>query len=152
MSFKIHCLTIEFTSMKYWISKGIYLLLLSTLIACDDNSSDNTTTLDDTLTTTNGWKVTYFWDKDKDDTSKFQGYTFFFETGGIFKAFKNGVTTTGTWKIGSNGNKLIINTGVSVKPLEELNDDWLIIEKSNTRIKLKDDNDTHDEFLNFESI
>lgn len=145
--------------MTRWIMKlGLFLLFLSTLaIACtngDDNSPTNNT--DDDLTNGSGWRITYFLDKDKEETSDFAGYTFVFEEGGVFKASKNGTTTTGTWQINSSSNKLIINTGVATKPLEELNDDWIITQKTSKVIKLKDDsgggNDDGDELLTFEAI
>ncbi|MBK7874118.1 MAG: hypothetical protein IPJ74_27455 [Saprospiraceae bacterium] len=91
-------------------------------------------------------------DKDKDETSDFSGYVFTFEQGGVFKSTKNGVTTTGTWQVNSSSNKLIINSGSAVKPLDDLSDDWIIVEKNDKLIKLKDDNDEHDEFLNFAVI
>lgn len=140
------------------IQKTLPLLLFAATLlsctACMNDSNDNTTTTDETLTNAGIWRVTYFWDKDKDETSDFAGYTFVFESGGVFKATKMGVTTNGTWQLSSNGSKLIINTGVTTKPLEELNDDWLLIGKADKRIQLKDDSDDDDgeELLTFEVI
>lgn len=128
------------------IYKSLQLLLLAAtiLLSCTDDSNDSFTNKDDTLTNAGIWRVTYYWDKDKDETSDFAGYTFVFESGGIFKATKTGTTTTGNWQINSSGNRLIINTGVTTKPLDDLNDDWIITEKANKRIKLKDDRDGND--------
>ena len=140
--------------MKKWIGNFFALaLLVSIMAACtnDNNGTPNNGT-DDTLTTAGNWKVSYYWDKDKDETNDFSGYVFTFEKGGVFKAMKNGTTTTGTWQVNSSGTKLIINSGSTIKPLDDLSDDWIIVEKSDKLIKLKDDNDEHDEFLHFAVI
>lgn len=134
------------------IFKVLPLLLAAAtmILSCTNDSNDNSTNTDDILTNAGIWRVTYYWDKDKDETSNFAGYTFVFEKDGTFKAIKTGVPTTGTWQLNSSGNKLIINTGVTTKPLESLKDNWLIIEKADKRINLKDDNS--EELLTFEII
>lgn len=137
------------------VKTGFLLLLISTLFtACNkDDNSPNVST-EDALTSGGSWKVTYYFDKDKEETNNFSGYTFIFEAGGAFKASKNGVTTTGTWQVNTSSNKLIINTGVGTKPLEDLSDDWILTEKSTKIIKLRDDRDDDegDEYLTFEVI
>jgi hypothetical protein len=50
--------------------------------------------------------------------------------------------------VNNSSNKLIIVIP-SPKPLEELNDHWLILEMTGSSIKLKDDNDEHLEELHF---
>ena len=142
--------------MNRWILKRVMTLFLMGsigLMACtndnDDNASNGT---DDILINGGSWRVTYFWDKDKDETSDFSGYTFIFEEGGIFKATKSGTSISGTWQLNSSSNKLIINTSVATKPLDELNDDWIILNKSDKKIELQDDRDDNEgeEFLTFE--
>lgn len=141
--------------MKKWIGKFLSIALLAaTMAACTNNSSDDSPSngVDDTLTSAGTWKVVYYWDKDKEETSDFAGYIFSFEQGGVFKSTKGGVTTTGTWQVNSSSNKLIINSGSGLKPLDDLSDDWIIDQKTDKLIKLKDDNDEHDEFLHFAVI
>lgn len=86
--------------------------------------------------------VSYYYDKDKDETSDFAGYEFNFGTDGKLVATKSGGdTTTGTWAINNSDDdhdELVINLGTA-EPLVELNDDWEIVEISETTIKLLDE-------------
>ncbi len=84
-----------------------------------------------------------------DETSKFSGYTFNFNAGGVLQASKAGSLFSGTWSEGSN--KLNINFGTT-PVLEDLNDDWLIIEKTGLIIRLKDDNPAQDDQLHFSRL
>jgi len=89
----------------------------------------------------NKWEVSYFWDKDKDETYHFTNWEFSFEDNGILKASKSSDIVTGTWieQSSSNSNsKLIINFG-QIEPFDELNDDWHIIERTSSIIKLEDE-------------
>lgn len=118
----------------------------------DDLSTDNSIT--QSLTNPSGWKVTWYWDKDKDETNDFSGYVFQFLDNGSFEATRNGNTVTGTWQVTSNdgSQRLVINSGSTTKPLSNLDDDWIITEKTDSRIKLKDDNSEHLEELFFEAL
>ncbi len=126
------------------------LLTLMALNACTNSNDDNlpNSNVTNQLTTSGDWKVSYYWDKDKDETNDFSGYSFLFKDNGVLEALKNGVVSTGTWQVNSSSNKLIIFMGAT-NPLENLNDDWIIVEKTNSVIKLKDDNTTHLEELHF---
>jgi hypothetical protein len=91
------------------------------------------------------WTVSLYWDK-KDETSKFSGYSFAFNSGGQVIATKGSSSVNGTW--GESSTKLSINFGVD-PVLSTLNKDWLKEEKTATTIKLKDDNLTKDERVQF---
>ena len=91
------------------------------------------------------WTVSLYWDK-KDETSKFSGYSFAFNSGGQVIATKGSSTVNGTW--GESSTKLSINFGTD-PVLSTLNKDWLKEEKTATTIKLKDDNLTKDERVQF---
>jgi hypothetical protein len=130
-------------------------MLLSVLIfftsSCESDDLSSDSDMQEILTQNNEWIVTYFWDKDKDETHKFQEYTFLFEENGTIQALKNGVKIeSGTWIVNSSSNKFIISLETSSDPLEEMNDDWLIQEKDVSIIKLRDDNDEHLEELYLE--
>lgn len=108
-----------------------------------------------TLTQGGSWKVTWYWDKDKDEISDFSGYVFNFQSSGAFEATRNGVTTTGTWQITNSSDssqRLVINSGSTAKPLSDLDDDWIIVNMTDSKIELKDDNDEHLEELHFEKF
>jgi hypothetical protein len=104
------------------------------------------------------WKVSYFSEKGKDETSNFSGYTLLFAENGVF-TFGNSVNTfTGTWSSdhqsddnSNSSNKLIILITGS-KLADDLQDDWIIIEMNENSIQLKDDNVSSDEFLNLTRI
>lgn len=88
----------------------------------------------------NKWEISYFWDKDKDETYHFTNWEFSFEENGVLKASKSSEIVTGTWaeqNSSSGSPKLIINFG-TIEPFDELNDDWKLIEKTSSIIKLED--------------
>ncbi len=115
-----------------------------------DKTGDDFSNQDTAMTVNDGeWKVSWFWDKDKDETSHFSGYTFKFSDHGKLQAIRNNqVTHTGSWVRSSSGSKLIIDMGTT-QPLDELNDDWIIKVMENDAIMLQDDNDEHLEELHF---
>lgn len=88
------------------------------------------------------WRISYYWDQ-KDETGDFTGYDFMFADNGVLMAHKGSAMYTGTWS--ETSTKLIINFTDPV--LSELNDDWLVTEKSSTVIKMKDDNPAQDDQL-----
>jgi hypothetical protein len=91
------------------------------------------------------WTVSVYWDK-KDETSKFSGYSFVFNSGGQLVASKGAVNVNGTWS--ESSTKLSIDFG-SDPVLSNINKNWLKVEKTATTIKLKDDNPASDERVEF---
>lgn len=95
------------------------------------------------------WRVSWFWDKDKDETSKFSGYAFRFRADGVLEASKAGQVTSGTWELrNGSSQKLVLRIGTD-KPLTEADDDWLLIELGDQIIRLQDDNTSELEELHF---
>ncbi len=139
--------------MHFFHLSGVLLVLLAG--ACRNSNDDNNSpagNLPAVLTDGTGqWQVSYYWDKDKDETSDFAGYVFTFQDNNVLKVVKNGVTTTGTWQHDASSNKLIINLG-GIKPLSNATDDWLLIERTDNLIKLRDDNTDHVEELHFRRL
>ena len=66
-----------------------------------------------------------------------------FGDGGVLMAHKGATMISGTWS--ETSSKIIINFTDPV--LSELNNDWLIVEKTSSSIKLKDDNPAQDDQL-----
>jgi uncharacterized protein YxeA len=83
------------------------------------------------------WKISYFNEKGKDETSDFKNYTFTFNSNGTAAASYNNQVINGTWKIviDSGKNKFYLDFGI-INPFEELNEDWIILEKTDVKIKL----------------
>lgn len=133
----------------------IVALLLAAFGACTNASDDNSPSDIPVVVNNDGaWQVSYYFDKDKDETSDFAGYRFTFRNDGVLEASRNGTSTMGTWKViqDDGRQKLVINTGTASKPLSDLTDDWVILEQNSSRIRLQDDNTEHLEELHFESM
>lgn len=134
----------------YSIKRSLVLLGLTVLLySCnnDDTNSSSTNSPDNVaaIVKSGTWKITYYFDTDKEETSNFSGYNFTFANNGVLTATNGTLTQTGTWSItDSNSNDdsisdLDFNIGFSSPAtFAELTDDWEIIEKTATVIKLKD--------------
>ncbi len=101
---------------------------------CDDtpvNSTEFTT-----LLTSGTWRISYFYD-DVDDTSSYSGFNFAFQTNGNVIATKNAISTNGTWSryLDSSSYKFVL--GFDGEALNEIEEDWKIIEFTGTILKLK---------------
>jgi hypothetical protein len=103
------------------------------------------------LTQSSSWKVSYYWDKDKEETSDFSGYSFAFEANDVFKATRgDGTAFSGQWsRTTSDGLPRLVISITGNKQMENLSDDWVLIQLSEQKIELKDDNNTHLEELHF---
>jgi hypothetical protein len=116
------------------------LLSLLLSLSCSSKKESNTTT---NINLKDGtWRVSYYWDQ-KDETSNFAGYALMFVDGGILMAHKGSSVYTGSWSETSTKITLTFTDPI----LSELNNDWLIVEKSNSLIKLKEDNPAQDDQL-----
>ena len=131
--------------MKYLIQNRLAIMAIACMLlglsACsnDDNPVAGTGTPD------GNWKISLYFDSG-DETSNFSGYTFQFNNGGQLTATNGANTVSGTWTLSST--KMVINFGTT--PLfDDLNDDWLIEEKTASSIKLKEDNPAQDDKLQF---
>ena len=98
--------------------------------------------------TTGNWYVEYFFD-DYDETDNYTGYEFSFALDGSAQTVKSGIATTGTWAL-VDDFKFDIFFGTNA-PLDELDEDWEILEASQEIIKLKNinGNDGSTDYLTF---
>lgn len=103
---------------------------------CDDNTgSGNNTTLAQILTS-GTWYISYFFD-DVDETYYYNGYNFTFNSNGTSLAIKNSNTINGTWDIYNDSGTLKLDLNFDGSLLDEIEEDWRIIEYSQSIIKLK---------------
>ena len=114
--------------------KNLLFCLVFALAAChkdDDKPSNNNLQLG------GDWIISHFMEDGVDETSDFSGYTFRFSNN-VITATKNGSTTSGTYATGTDDSKskLIIDLG-SADPLEELNEDWVILSSTSTTLQLQ---------------
>ena len=104
---------------------------------CDDSPSGGGNGNLSSILTSGSWYVSYFFD-DTDETSDYAGYVFTFNTNGTTQATLNGNFLNGTWSnyLDSGDEKLdLIYEGLT---LDELEDDWEVVEFTATQIRLKD--------------
>ena len=130
------------TSKPLYSLVAIIALCSLILVSCskkDDLSSITQGPVD------GNWRVSLYFDN-SDETNKFSGYNFTFNSSGQLTATNGSNTVTGTWTQGSS--KFNISFGTT-PVFEDLNDDWLTVEKTSTSIKLKDDNPARNEQLQF---
>ncbi len=135
--------------MKKIVFSLLTVLILS-LYSCDPQG--NTDSNVPQVVTSGNWRVSLFSDSGNDETGNYSGYTFLFNENGTLAASRNGSTRNGTWSINSSSNKFIIDLGVKNDPaniLGELTNDWKILSKSATEVRLGDDNTVSNEFLTF---
>lgn len=120
-----------------FMKKLIFALLFGGLVvACqksDDNSANPTSTLSGTR-----WVVSLYQDHNKGQLGYFNGYTFDFTTDGKVTATSGSQKVNGTWQEVSDSGKqkFYLNFG-STSPFDELNEDWIIIVKTSTKIELE---------------
>ncbi|MBV7268820.1 hypothetical protein [Winogradskyella luteola] len=119
---------------------------------CQSGGNIDDTALVNALT--NGdWYVTYFFD-DTDETADFADYVFNFASDNTATATDMSGTTNGSWSTTSGDDTelgLNLNFGTGI-PLDELADDWDVLEVTNDIIRLKDvsGGDGSEDFLTFE--
>ena len=125
----------------------LFVLTTSSMCSNDDDSPTTSTNPSDIINIVNNgtWRITYYYDTDHEETSNFNGYNFTFGESNVLTASNGTNSYTGTWSVtDSNSNDdnlsdLDFNIAFSSPAqFEELTDDWEIIEKSSTSIKLKD--------------
>ena len=130
---------------------GIFIacVLALAFVSCmkHDSFVSNTGT---TATNTPGvaagqFRITLYFDDNRDKTSNFSAYSFEFQTGGVLKATNGTTVTSGTWS--ENNNRFQIS--FSQSPLDKLSHNWVIEEKNSTVIKLRDDNTSENEKVYF---
>ncbi len=133
--------------MKTSIKSVLIIICLSTLfIGCKKTDSSSVSPAN--LQSGKNWQITYYYDSSKDETYKFNSYSFEFKDDGTLVANGSGISTTGVWSINSNNSRMSISLG-SASPLDNLSSDWLIISQTNTKIKLRDDHSLKLEEVHF---
>jgi hypothetical protein len=83
------------------------------------------------------WKITLFNELSIDKTSKFKWYSFKFNTNGTITAVNGSTKVNGAWSTVKEGEKTKIIIYFSEAPLNDLNDDWRIINHTSTTLELE---------------
>ncbi len=118
------------------ISAFALLFQIIGLLSACQKSDDNNPTPGSGPTPASGlWMVSSLISNSGDETGNYTNYTFDFASDGKLTATNGSQSWTGTWATGvdDSKNKFVINFSGSVpSALEELKEDWLIIEMSST--------------------
>ena len=116
----------------------ITLFLALTASMCDDDDDSSGASDVSNSLKVGTWVITYYFDQ-VDETSDFAGYEFTFNDDGTAVATVGATSTNGTWSVensSSGERKLNLDFGTS-SPLDELEEDWKILESNSNRIKLE---------------
>jgi hypothetical protein len=108
----------------------------SSIDDCGDDVGSGNATFTEVITS-GSWHVTYFDHDGEIETSSYIGYNFTYNSNNTVTVVKNSASTSGTWSFytDSSYNKLDLNFNDS--NLEELNEDWTILEYTESVIRLK---------------
>jgi hypothetical protein len=133
-----HSFFLLFQVMAYFIPKmaGLAFLSLALLAGCSEDASSPANI------TGGNWRVDYLGKPGDIHTQDLVGYTFSFDSAGVFKAIMpGGSIQNGIWgTTSSSSSKLIIQITGS-EGLDELSDDWDLVSATSNRIEGKDDSD-----------
>lgn len=131
--------------MKKWI---ILILIGSVFVACEELENGVDLGIDE-LGSLNLFEeylveenlvITRYIEDSVDKSGEFTNYSFIFSSVGSIDALFEGDTINGTWTVAKNDSipKIIIDFGNAEEPLEQLNEDWIIVSESEDKIELKD--------------
>lgn len=125
----------------------LFAMVLTGIFSCSNDSSSSNS-VDPTpvinIVKNGTWRITFYEDSGVNETSNFTGYNFTFGSSNVLTA-TNGVNTyLGTWSVTSDdsgddspSNDLDFNIAFSSPSnFAELTEDWNILEKTDTKIKL----------------
>ena len=105
---------------------------------CDDDSQSSGGNGNLSAILSDGtWYVSYFYD-DTNQTSVYAGYTFTFNTNGTSLVLRNSVSINGSWSNYIDGNEEKLELDYDGLILDELEEDWEVVEYSSTQVRLKD--------------
>lgn len=98
------------------------------------------------------WKISRFIDGVEDETSDYQDYVFTFSANGNSLAVRNATSHSGNWASYLESDYSILELSFIGDTLEEIEDDWRVIEFSETLIELSNESGGSGEiqYLNFE--
>ncbi|NBU80317.1 MAG: hypothetical protein EBS55_01550 [Flavobacteriaceae bacterium] len=115
-------------------------LAIENVIAdCETSSSGNLVLLD--VLTSGSWHVSYFYGDGNEYTSYYDGYNFIFNPIGTSTAIKNGITTYGDWDLHDENDYQIFELHFNGDALEEMEEEWKVLEFTATSIRLKHESD-----------
>lgn len=137
-------------------------LFFTTACSSDDDSSSSNTTVDEVVDTVTAgtWRITSYIDSGEDETADFSGYNFTFGSTNVLTATNGTNTYEGVWTVtdddstdDSPSNDIDFDIFFSSPAtFADLSDDWDIIERTSTKVRLVDvsGGDGGTDYLTFE--
>lgn len=119
----------------------------SAISQCGSNTGSDDEFLE--VLTSGSWRVSYYFD-DEEETDDFTGYVFAFSSNNTIQVVKNSTSYTGTWSFYEDDGVDVFDIQFDDPILNELSEDWELLEFSTTLIQLKDDG--NDEYLSFSKL
>lgn len=128
---------------------SLFVLFFVAIGCGEDPDPDRNTKVDEVqdIVTAGRWRISYFFDSDKDETDNFMGYAFQFQPMGTLVANNGPASLSGSWAVTdhSDGNDDVDNyedidfdiSFASTPAFSELTEDWEIIGVTNTKIELR---------------
>ena len=115
------------------------LVFLPLVLACSETEAPQIPLSPETLQDAR-WKIEYFEDDGVDATDDFENWHLEFSPAGSINAFFNETyVATGTWRsVRDDGKDELWISLPKIGELEELNEDWYLIEQTETLLKLED--------------
>jgi hypothetical protein len=128
---------------KFHFLAAPFLALAFSSCTSEDDTLTSLSASGATTTVTSGtWKITLYDDSGNNETSDYTSYSFKFEDDGTLKATSGGTTHLGTWSISDDDDSpedIDLNIFFAApEKLEELTDDWDILEYTSSQIRLRD--------------
>jgi hypothetical protein len=121
------------------MNKYFLLYLFFAFVSCNKSQVDEDTMFGVT------WKISYYYDA-TDQTASYTTYYFMFNEDGTLMAHEGSKLTIGRWSESNGRFTILFETNPTLLKLKK---DWLIVEKSASVIKLKDDSSTSNAELYF---
>lgn len=125
----------------------LYAVALMLIVISSCSKNDNSASIKNTVVSTvsdGTWKISYFFDTDKEVTSDFSGYRFAFGSNDVLSASNGTNTYTGSWIIMNNNSNddslddvdFLISYATPAN-FAELSEDWEILSMTDNKIELK---------------
>ncbi len=102
---------------------------------CDDDGSGDVLLSEVIVTGT--WKISNFTDGNEDETYEYNGYVFTFSANGTSIAVRNATIINGNWASYIDDGYAKLQLSFLGDALEEIEDDWRVIEFNDSTIKLR---------------
>jgi hypothetical protein len=114
-----------------------FLLVSLLFFSCSNNSTSITPSTTAFIEQGN-WKITYFEDNSKNETAKYSGFVFHFNSNGNMSATSASITVNGTWSSGNDDSQDKLYLNFTTSPFDDLSEDWHVVEQNSSTIKLED--------------